>query len=99
VANGRLTARNDNPRFAPAMAILRQQAARLSCSVDALALAAVLAQPWADVTLSGAATAEQVRSNARALEVPWDDEATEATAPLREDSSAYWSHRSEMEWN
>ena len=41
----------------------------MHCTVDALALAAVLAQPWADVVLSGAATAEQGRSNVNALDV------------------------------
>ncbi len=35
-------------------------------TVDALALAAVLAQPWADVVLSGAVTASQLLANVRA---------------------------------
>ena len=39
---------------------------------DALALAAALAQPWADVVLSGAATVEQLESNLAARDVAWE---------------------------
>ena len=39
------------------------------CTLDALALAAVLAQPWADVVLSGAAAEAQLASNLLALDV------------------------------
>lgn len=99
LANGRLTDRNDAPDEAAAMATLRQQAARLGATVDALALAAVLAQPWADVVLSGAATAEQLRSNVTALDVPWDAEAADALASLAEPPSAYWDARSALAWN
>jgi len=37
-----------------------------------LGLAAVLAQPWVDVVLSGAAPIEQLQSNLAALGVVWD---------------------------
>jgi len=40
---------------------------------DALALAGVLDQSWADVVLSGAATPEQLRSNLAALDIALDD--------------------------
>ena len=36
---------------------------------DALALAVVLAQPWVDVVLSGAATVGEIESNLAALSV------------------------------
>lgn len=99
LANGRLTARNDDPAFAAKRDLLRQQAARLETNVDALALAAALAQPWADIVLSGAATVDQIRSNATALDLLWDDEAASALAALAEPAGAYWETRSDLEWN
>ena len=44
--------------------------------MDALALAAALAQPWADIVLSGAVTMKQLRSNVRALDIDLDLVAT-----------------------
>jgi aryl-alcohol dehydrogenase-like predicted oxidoreductase len=99
LANGRLTARNDDPAFAPQRQILDQQAARLGTTLDALALTAVLAQPWADVVLSGAATIEQLRSNLEALSIAWDDEAATALAALGEDPATYWDTRKQLPWN
>jgi len=99
LANGRLTARNQAPTFAARRGALAQVAERLSCSLDAVALAAVLAQPWVDVVLSGAATVEQLRSNARALAVQWDDAASDALASLREEPDEYWATRSALPWN
>ena len=73
---------------------LEQAAADAGATPDALALAAVLSQPWVDVVLSGAATVEQLRSNltALALQPPMLDE-------LVEDPSQYWEERSELPWN
>jgi aryl-alcohol dehydrogenase-like predicted oxidoreductase len=99
VANGRLTARNDDPAFAASRTILEAEAARLGTTLDALALAAVLAQPWADVVLSGASTREQLESNLRALEIPWDDQVEAALAPLAEPAEEYWTTRSRLAWN
>jgi aryl-alcohol dehydrogenase-like predicted oxidoreductase len=99
LANGRLTTRNHEPAFAPKLALLERQASRLHTTVDALALAAVLAQPWLDVVLSGAATSEHLRSNLKALEVPWDEEAGAQLATLAEAPAAYWATRSELAWN
>jgi aryl-alcohol dehydrogenase-like predicted oxidoreductase len=88
LANGRLTDRGDVPP-------LRAEAARLGTTADALALAAVLAQPWADVVLSGAATVGQLESNLVALEVDYKEELQE----LGEDRDAYWARRAELPWN
>ncbi len=99
LANGRLTARNTDAVFAHKMTRLQREAQRLDTSVDALALAAVLAQPWADVVLSGAASAEQLHSNVKALQVAWDDEANTALATLAESPDHYWSTRSALQWN
>ncbi|HEX8696126.1 MAG TPA: aldo/keto reductase [Longimicrobium sp.] len=99
LANGRLTERNADPAFAPRLAILRREAARLETSVDALALAAVLAEPWADVVLSGAATDDQLASNLRALEVAWDEQAADRLRGLAQERERYWSERSGLPWN
>jgi aryl-alcohol dehydrogenase-like predicted oxidoreductase len=99
LANGRLTGRNRDPAFAEKRTRLEQTAARLGATLDALALAAALAQPWADVVLSGASTAEQLRSNAAALAVPWDEEAGGALRELAESPEAYWQTRSALAWN
>ncbi len=99
LANGRLTGRNQAPAFAPQMRRLRKQANRLHTTVDALSLAAVLAQPWVDVVLSGAATVNQLQSNLKALEVAWDEEAAARLAPLAEPAERYWSIRAALPWN
>jgi aryl-alcohol dehydrogenase-like predicted oxidoreductase len=98
LANGRLTARNDAPDFAPQRRLLEDVAGRLGTTPDALALAAVMAQPWADVVLSGAATEEQLASNVGALAVPWDEQAAAQLAPLRESPAEYWGTRVRLRW-
>jgi aryl-alcohol dehydrogenase-like predicted oxidoreductase len=99
LANGRLTARNEDPAFAPNRRVLAEEAIRLETTLDGLALAAVLARPWADVVLSGAATSEQLRSNLAATAVAWDDEAGERLGQLAEDPEGYWATRSRLPWN
>jgi aryl-alcohol dehydrogenase-like predicted oxidoreductase len=99
LANGRLTGRNTDPAFAAKLAILEAQAGRLDTSIDALALAAVLNQPWVDVVLSGAARIEHLHSNLRALHVRWDEEAETSLAALPESQQGYWETRSSLEWN
>lgn len=98
LANGRLTPQERAEPFDVPHPLLRGQADRLNASVDALAIAAALAQPWSDLVLSGAATAEHLRSNVAALDVDFDAEAAEALAPLAEDPDAYWQTRSRLEW-
>jgi aryl-alcohol dehydrogenase-like predicted oxidoreductase len=92
VANGRLTSRGDVP-------LLLDVARRVGVTPDALALAAVLAQPWVDVVLSGAATAEQVASNLTALSVEVGAELLERLQGLQEDPETYWQERSGLSWN
>jgi aryl-alcohol dehydrogenase-like predicted oxidoreductase len=99
VANGRLTARNTTPAFARQRTLLETQAERLGTTIDALALAGVLAQPWADLVLSGAATVPQLQSNMAALAVPWDAEAAEVLAALVEPPEVYWQTRASLKWN
>jgi aryl-alcohol dehydrogenase-like predicted oxidoreductase len=81
------------------MAQLQAEAARLATTVDALALAAVLAQPWVSLVLSGAARVEHLASNLGALDVTWDDGAERRLSGLVEPPDAYWSTRSDLDWN
>lgn len=99
VANGRLTPRNDDPDFSDKFTRLEHQASRLNTTIDALALAAVLAQPWVDLVLSGAATVEQLESNLKAVDVMWDEEAAGDLADLAEPPEVYWQTRSALDWN
>jgi aryl-alcohol dehydrogenase-like predicted oxidoreductase len=99
LANGRLTARNQDPAFAAKRAVLAAEAERFGVGLDAFALAAVLAQPWADVVLSGAAGEAQLRSNLAALDVTWDAQAADACAALAEPPEFYWQTRAALPWN
>ncbi|MFM8322125.1 MAG: aldo/keto reductase [Chloroflexota bacterium] len=98
LANGRLTARNTNPAFAPRRAVLETAAMQLGGSLDAVSLAAVLAQPWADVALSGAAAPEQLASNITALQIAWQPAVAEALDELRQPPQEYWAARSALPW-
>ncbi|MDB4265082.1 aldo/keto reductase, partial [bacterium] len=99
LANGRLTDRNAEPAFAPRLDKLKREAQRLRTTVDGMALAAVMAQPWVDVVLSGAATIDHLQSNLRAAEVIWDEKAALELKELFETQAVYWKTRSELRWN
>ena len=95
LANGRLTSRNQDAALAP----LRRAAAGAHTTIDALALAAILVQPFVDVVLSGAATVAQLHSNIGALEVRWTKELDAELKPLIEPPDRYWSTRARLSWN
>ena len=99
LANGRLTERNHDPKFAGNIEILQNHAKRLNTTIDALALASVLEQPWVDVVLSGAATIEHIRSNVKALELTLDVEAESELRKLTEPPDVYWEKRGKLSWN
>jgi Aldo/keto reductase family len=99
LANGRLTERNTEPSFAAKKEVLAREAIRLGTRLDALALAAVLAQRWVDVVLSGAATVDQLKSNVEANAVQWDSEASMKLGQLAETPSVYWAARAGLAWN
>ena len=65
---------------------------------DAVAMAAALAQPWADVVLSGAVTPMQLRSNIGALALDLGGEHLAQLGDLAEDPSTYWAARSRLAW-
>jgi aryl-alcohol dehydrogenase-like predicted oxidoreductase len=64
-------------------------------TVDAIAIAAALANPWASVVLSGAVTPGQLRANLGALTVGG---LPDRDLDLAEPPAAYWSRRSGRPW-
>lgn len=61
VANGRLAGCNPDPAFAQKQERLVDFGQKHGVSADAAALAAVIAQPFRPMVLSGACTVEQLR--------------------------------------
>jgi aryl-alcohol dehydrogenase-like predicted oxidoreductase len=92
LANGRLGPRAPAPELA-------RVATELGATRDAVSLAAVLAQPFVDVVLSGVATREALASNLAAATLELPGEALAALTALEEDSEGYWSTRSALPWN
>jgi aryl-alcohol dehydrogenase-like predicted oxidoreductase len=91
LANGRLTDRADGEHVAE----LRKEAVARQTTIDAVALAAALSQPWADVVLSGAVTTEQLERNVKAVALAgepadWPD--------IAESTTDYWARRSALAW-
>ena len=90
VANGRLTER-DLQTTAPLRAEFPHD------NPDTIAVAAILAQPWVDTVLSGAATIEQLESNLAALDVD-PARLSGLDKMMAEDPEEYWRTRSGLKW-
>ena len=92
LANGRLVVNPPAP--------LRAVAERYRAGVDAVALAAVAQQPWADRVLLGAAGVDQLHANLRADTFELDpEELTALVADLAVDPADYWQDRSTLTWH
>lgn len=94
LANGRLTQRNQEMEFKNIKRMLTTIAKEHNTTMDAVALGAVLKQPWVDIVLSGATTIEQLESNLQA--------ATLTILPdfnIAEEAALYWEKRSALTWN
>ena len=94
LANGRLAGREPGP----ATAALSAVAGELGATPDAVALAAAMHQPWADIVLSGAATGAQLAANLTATAVTLEDHHLHRLAGLAEAGSRYWRHRAQLAW-
>ena len=92
LANGRLTGRGAVPKLDAA-------ASAVGSTPDAVALAFVLARPWADVALSGAVTVAELDSNVAALDLTLEPELLEELDTIREAPVDYWRTRAELPWN
>ena len=95
LGNGRLTVKGKEGRAGP----LRTVADGLRASPDAVALAFVAREPWADVVLLGATTGAQLDSNLRALDLRLSAEDLEMLDELGEPAEEYWARRSQLAWN
>jgi aryl-alcohol dehydrogenase-like predicted oxidoreductase len=91
LANGRLTNRSARAEAEP----IRKAAESLGVSMDAAAIAAVVAQPWADVVLSGAVTPAQLASNLTALAIV---DQVHRLAPVAVPPDEYWRRRGALAW-
>ncbi|MFE0877645.1 aldo/keto reductase [Streptomyces smyrnaeus] len=91
MANGRL-AGGQEPRD------LHLVAQAAGTTPDAVALAAVLRQPWAGVVLSGAATVGALHANLLATAVELDEAQLALLSDLVEEPDVYWRRRSELPW-
>jgi len=98
LANGRLTNRGSRERPSRAT-ILAREAERLGASMDAVAIASALVQPWATVVLSGATTVAQLGSNIRACAVVLTPDSLDRLSAMAMESSEYWRERSALPWN
>ena len=94
LANGRLASRGDVGRAGPLALLARD----LRATSDAVAIAAALARPWADVVLLGAATVDQLRSNVRAAGLHGGPALLARLEGLRQDPSEYWRFRASLPW-
>jgi aryl-alcohol dehydrogenase-like predicted oxidoreductase len=97
LANGRLTDAAVDGTDATADA-LQDVADRHGATVDQVALAAALGQPWADVVLSGAVTRGQLESNIAAFDLVLTEEDWDRLA-LAEEPVAYWERRAALPWH
>ena len=91
LANGRLTDRGDRPEASAAGGRRRRGT---GASIDQVAMAAALHQPWADVVLSGAVTVAQLESNLAGLEASRSPKRTGTSSrPWPRTPEAYWERR------
>lgn len=91
LANGRLVRGAESAGLEPI-------AARHGVGADAVALAFVLARPWADVVLLGPTGVDQLASNLRSAEVTLDGDELRAIDGLRQPAAAYWRDRASLPW-
>lgn len=81
----------------PVTAELHRLARAADVGVDALALAAALAQPWCDVVLTGAVTVPQLIGNTAALNLDPSVDVTQLVQP--QSAADYWADRSRLPWS
>ncbi|SFW82116.1 aldo/keto reductase [Amycolatopsis australiensis] len=91
LANGRLAVE--------APAAVREIAAAHGTGPDAVAVAAVLAQEWADRAVIGPASPAQLAANLRATALELTAAERDALAVLAEEPGEYWRHRSSLAWD
>ncbi len=96
VANGRLTARNDQANY---YQVLDRIARDHGVGIDAIALAYILDKPFVNVVLSGAAQEAHLLSNSQALDIQLSVNEKEVLSVLKTAPEKYWKERSGLSWN
>jgi aryl-alcohol dehydrogenase-like predicted oxidoreductase len=91
LANGRLAVEPPEP--------LHRVADRTNADPSAVAIAAVLAQPWADTVLIGPSSVDQLAANLRATAVELTEYDRAQLATLGDTPDAYWADRAALSWN
>ena len=99
LANGRLTSRGLRSISHSREQVVANVAAALGASIDAVAIAWVLAHPWVDVVLSGATTVAQLESNLAAERLALPSEVVGQLESLSMEPDEYWTERSALPWN
>jgi len=66
---------------------------------DAIALAAALAQPWADTVLVGPVSVPQLRSNVNAQDISLTTAELDELKKLAQLPDEYWAQRAALPWN
>jgi aryl-alcohol dehydrogenase-like predicted oxidoreductase len=95
LANGRLATTEERGGDRTVGAV----AWRRGVTPDQVALAAALAQPWADVMLSGAVTPEQLASNLDAAALNLTAEDLDQLRSVAETPERYWGARGALAWS
>lgn len=90
LANGRLVVKPPP--------VLARIAARHGTGPDAIAIAAVLARPWADTVLVGPASPDQLAANLAATKVQLTEAELRSLATMAEPPGEYWGRRSSLHW-
>jgi aryl-alcohol dehydrogenase-like predicted oxidoreductase len=98
-ANGRLTDGNDRPADAARLRRLRAIASGADLALDQLAVAFVLAQPFVDVLVSGAATPAQLGANVQAAQATLPAPVLGRLAEESEAPATYWATRAALPWH
>jgi aryl-alcohol dehydrogenase-like predicted oxidoreductase len=91
LANGRLAVQPPE--------LVTELAKRHQVGPDAIALAAALAQPWADTVLLGPAGVPQLRSNLAAADISLTPAELDELAALAQPPAEYWAQRATLPWN
>ncbi|KAF5833599.1 NADP-dependent oxidoreductase domain-containing protein [Dunaliella salina] len=102
LANGRLAGINPDPGFASKQTLLSDVAQSYDTTVDALALAVVISQPFKPMVLSGACTVHQLRSNMQAIDLASrlrEQDIQGLQTSLKQNAESYWGERSALPWN
>jgi aryl-alcohol dehydrogenase-like predicted oxidoreductase len=100
LANGRLARQEELARQEKTQGeTVAQVCVETGATPDAVALAAVLHQPWVTVVLSGASTTGQLAANLEAATLALDPGQRARLATLAEPPTGYWRQRSGLPWN